>query len=167
MFKDDDYKTLFSRLHGAIQTDVSGKELLNLLDNIANERNLSLASRDTINEISRHSMTTMAKENRWEYFDESDITVWKQSLATTITALILTPGPNHNDSTLKYLELLESSIMFGNCAGKTTRLDRLHQNRVSYKNHPSLWIRDLATMIGKEREKDLGTNEKKMARIVC
>jgi DNA replication protein DnaC len=166
MFKDDDYKILLSRLHGAIETDVSGKELLNLLDNIANERNLSLASRDAINEISRHSMTTMAQEARWKNFDESDITALKKSLATTITGLILTPGPNHNDSTLKYLELLESSIMFGNCAGKTTRLDRLHQNRVFYKNHPSLWIRDLATMIRKEREKDLTTNKKKMARII-
>ena len=163
---NDDYERLSSRLHAAIETDVSGKELLNLLEEIAKERNLSLASRHAIKEISRHTMETLSQEDGRERFDESDLIVWKKSLATTITALILTPGPNHNDSTLKYLELLESSIMFGNCAGKTTRLDRLHQNRIFYKNHPSLWIQDLAWKIGKERDKDLDKNKKKMARII-
>ena len=127
---NDDYERLSSRLQTAIEADTSGKKLLNLLEEIAKERNLSLASRHATKVISRHTMETLSQEDGRERFDESDIIGWKKSLATAITTLILTPGPNHNDSTLEYLELLESSIMFGNCAGKTTRLDRLHQNRV-------------------------------------
>jgi hypothetical protein len=62
--------------------------------------------------------------------------------------------PSHNEDTLLYLSELESSLMFGKCAGKTTQLDKLFQNRIFYSKRPEMYLYEITKLISELDEKN-------------
>ena len=133
MLEDD--KPIKSQIMQAIKTDLTGESFTELIRNLTDNSDLSRIDKSQVNGIARIIEMYLSPNAPVIAEFSSDITVedLTEHVVNQIVILLAQTMPQHNDSTKSYLEYLESSLMFGKCAGKTTQIEYLFQNRVFYE----------------------------------
>ena len=147
MLEDD--KSIKFQIMQAIKTDLTGESFTELIRNLTDNSDLSRIDKSQINEFARLIENCYLPDAPLipqfpSGTTAEDVTEY---VVNQIVNLLAQTMPQHNDSTKSYLEYLESSLMFGKCAGKTTQIEYLFQNRVFYEQMSEIFSLALVSFI--------------------